>query len=152
MDQKARSIPDEVKEAIEVIREKKEMKELTGEELVTLAEKMGKHLADAKLKTSQIRKFLDAVISVRGHGVNDSNVNYRDETMMIKPKLAYAAARADNKWENPVQSLMDFLSPCIDRVEDKEDFIQFANLVEAIVAYHKYYEAKRTAGGRHVGK
>lgn len=109
------------------------------ERLVGYAESLGRHLVQINLKTNQIRKFLDAVkkisaVKLTGPAEGGRDSFDRDGVKLLKPKLAYAAGR-----QSEVKPLMKVLEPCIDRVETKEDFKQFARLVESIVAYHRYY-------------
>ncbi|HNR69407.1 MAG TPA: type III-A CRISPR-associated protein Csm2 [bacterium] len=133
----------EVTETVQVIKAKQRLAEFKGEELVSFADAIGRLLSSqpVDLKTSQIRKFLDAVKSIRSRGVIEKTFDFRTEAMMMKPKLAYASGRADSR-RNGVQPFMDVILPCIDQIYKQEDFEQLANFVEAIVAYHKYYGGK----------
>ena len=61
----------------------------------------------------------------------------RNDLVMLKPKLAYAAARNE-----AVADLRDALTQAIDRVgEDPKRFKNFVDFFEATLAYH------RAAGG-----
>ena len=121
-----------------VVREISSLKNLSGlqaDRLVDLAEKMGDFLANRiRLKTSQVRKFLDAVNGIKSQGTQESGADFRSACMLLKPKLAYAAGRQDE-----VKPLMAVLVPCIDRVYGKEDFTSFYRFVESIIAYHRYH-------------
>ena len=109
--------------------------ELEAAALVEYGEKMGDFLANqVRLKTTQIRKFLDAVNKISAEGLDKEDEFFRERTILLKPKLAYAAGRQDE-----VKPLMTVLDPCMDRVEDGKDFDRFARFVESIVAYHKYH-------------
>lgn len=109
---------------------------LEADKLVDLAEKMGDFLANRiRLKTSQIRKFLDAVNEIKSKGSLEKEEKFfRSECILLKPKLAYAAGRQDE-----VKPLMAVLAPCIDRVHNKADFDRFYRFVESIIAYHRYH-------------
>lgn len=99
-----------------------------GEPLVAAAENLGQKLA-RKLKTSQIRKVYGAVKKIQM-----SDEFRRNDLIMLKPKLAYAAAR------NPeVTDLKDALTQAIDHVDDEEKFKNFVDFFEAILAYHKAF-------------
>lgn len=117
------------------IQEYSELKNLPATELVSIADKMGKYLKDIGLKTNQIRRFFDGVRKIdvqfnRGRSFN------RDNVILLKPKLAYAAGRQ----ERTVKPLMEILNPAIDRAIDSyESFKRLLALIEGIVAYHKYY-------------
>ena len=104
-----------------------------GEPLVEAAKKLGEKLA-RNLKTSQIRKVYGAVKKIQM-----SDEFHRNDLIMLKPKLAYAAARNDEE----VTDLKDALTQAIDRVgDDPQRFKNFVDFFEATLAYH------RAAGGR----
>ena len=104
-----------------------------GEPLVAAAEDLGNRLENRQLKTAQIRKVYGAVKKIQM-----SDVFRRNDLIMLKPKLAYAAARNDE-----VTDLKDALTQAIDRVgDDPQRFKNFVDFFEATLAYH------RAAGGR----
>ena len=104
-----------------------------GEPLVEAAEKLGEKLVARNLKTSQIRKVYGAVKKIQ---MGDKF--HRNDLIMLKPKLAYAAAR-----NNEVTDLKDALTQAIDRIgDDPQRFKNFVDFFEATLAYHK------AAGGR----
>lgn len=104
-----------------------------GEALVTAAEDLGNRLENRQLKTAQIRKVYGAVKKIQM-----SDEFHRNDLIMLKPKLAYAAARNDE-----VTDLKDALTQAIDRVgDDPQRFKNFVDFFEATLAYH------RAAGGR----
>ena len=104
-----------------------------GEPLVEAAEDLGNRLENRQLKTAQIRKVYGAVKKIQM-----SDVFRRNDLIMLKPKLAYAAARNDE-----VTDLKDALTQAIDRVgDDPQRFKNFVDFFEATLAYH------RAAGGR----
>jgi CRISPR-associated protein Csm2 len=103
-----------------------------GEPLVKAAEDLGRKLKDQGLKTNQIRKVYTAVKKIQWSGFD------QNQLIMLKPKLAYAAARDD-----AVTDLKDALTQAIDRVgDDPKRFKNFVDFFEATLAYHK------DAGGR----
>ncbi len=102
-----------------------------GEPLVKAAQNLGRELAK-NLKTSQIRKVYTAVKKIQWGGFD------QNQLIMLKPKLAYAAAR-----HRSVEQLRDALTIAIDKVgNDEKKFQNFVDFFEAILAYHK------AAGGR----
>ncbi len=132
--------PDVARAIVDKIGKLDNLAALKGQELVDYANDLGKFLKERELKTSQIRKFLDAVKRLKYLERNDRGFDFRNEAMMIKPKLAYASGRQENpKKPNPVRPLMDVMNICIDKIRGREDFEKFGQFVEAIVAYHKYY-------------
>lgn len=104
-----------------------------GEALVTAAEDLGNRLENRQLKTAQIRKVYGAVKKIQM-----SDEFHRNDLVMLKPKLAYAAAR-----NSAVTDLKDALTQAIDRVgDDPQRFKNFVDFFEATLAYHQ------AAGGR----
>ena len=99
-----------------------------GEPLVTAAENLGRKLA-RNLKTSQIRKVYGAVKKIQM-----SEEFNRNELIMLKPKLAYAAARKPE-----VEDLKDALTQAINQVDNNEKFKNFVDFFEAILAYHRAF-------------
>lgn len=105
-----------------------------GQPLVEAAEKLGESLKNRGLKTSQIRKVYGAVKKIQ------VSEEFRpNDLIMLKPKLAYAAAR-----NQTVTDLKDALTQAIDKVIDevaeekrKFKFKNFVDFFEATLAYHK---------------
>jgi CRISPR-associated protein Csm2 len=108
--------------------------------LVDTAETLGPDLKRGELTTAQIRNIFGLI----------KKMEHRDfspgELLLVKPKLAYAAARHNKAG---LTMLKDVLSDAIDVVVEVDDqkvqtrrFEQFVNFFEAILAYH------REAGGR----
>ena len=99
-----------------------------GDALVNAAEDLGKRLERRQLKTAQIRKVYGAVKKIQM-----SDEFRRNDLIMLKPKLAYAAARND-----AVTDLKDALTQAIDKVgDDPHRFKNFVDFFEATLAYHK---------------
>lgn len=98
-----------------------------GDALVTAAEKLGQTLKSRGLKTSQIRKIYGAVKKIQM-----SDEFQRNDLVMLKPKLAYAAAR-----NHEVTDLKDALTQAIDQVDNEKKFKNFVDFFEATLAYHK---------------
>jgi|JFJP01.1.fsa_nt_gi CRISPR-associated protein Csm2 len=124
------------------------LKEYKTRELVEDTEKLGRKLAqeqDPKLKTTQIRKFLDAInrLKVKTSGLTDLPEDVKSELHLLRPKLAYAAARqATDRNPGPVEPLKKVLEAALKKDMDMEDFFRLVQLIEAIIAYHK------AAGGK----
>ncbi|MDE0399144.1 MAG: type III-A CRISPR-associated protein Csm2 [Candidatus Poribacteria bacterium] len=105
-----------------------------GQPLVDAAEKLGESLKNRGLKTSQIRKVYSTVKKIQM-----SKEFQQNDLIMLKPKLAYAAAR-----NRAVTDLKDALTQAIDKVIDevaqekrKFKFKNFVDFFEATLAYHK---------------
>lgn len=110
----------------------KSLKEYPIRKLVQHAEVFGPELKRQRLETNQIRKFLDAINQLKAKLVGDDFSAIETEVVLLKPKLAYAAAR-----QNAVRPLNNVMSAAIDKVHSKEDFDRLVQLIESIIAYHK---------------
>ena len=109
-----------------------------GRALVDAAESLGPRLKQNRLTTNQIRNVYGMVKRMELR-LDRDDFEY-DELILLKPKLAYAAARADNEG---ARELKNVLSWAIDEVgTDRKHFDRFVDFFEAILAYH------RAAGGR----
>lgn len=101
--------------------------------LVNHAEKFGPYLKQQRLETNQVRKFLDAINRLKSVLAQENEFSkIETEVVLLKPKLAYAAAR-----EKAAKPLSEVMSKAIDKVESKEDFERLVQFIESIIAYHK---------------
>ncbi|WP_254565576.1 type III-A CRISPR-associated protein Csm2 [Oscillatoria sp. HE19RPO] len=101
--------------------------------LVNHAEKFGPYLKQQRLETNQVRKFLDAINRLKSVLAQENNFSKIDtEVVLLKPKLAYAAAR-----KPAAKPLSEVMSKAIDKVKSKEDFERLVQFIESIIAYHK---------------
>jgi CRISPR-associated protein Csm2 len=101
--------------------------------LVNHAEKFGPYLKQQRLETNQVRKFLDAINRLKSVLAQENEFSkIETEVVLLKPKLAYAAAR-----EKAAKPLSQVMSKAIDKVESKEDFERLVQFIESIIAYHK---------------
>jgi CRISPR-associated protein Csm2 len=112
-------------------------------DLVKDAEQLGAELKLGKLETNQVRKFLDAINQIKANLIDetatsqDSFKKIEVDIVLLKPKLAYGAAR--QKAAKPLQEVLDV---AIDKVHNILDFERLVQFVESIIAYHK------AAGGK----
>lgn len=101
--------------------------------LVKHAEEFGPYLKQQRLETNQVRKFLDAINRLKADLAEKNDfAAIETEVVLLKPKLAYAAAR-----QRAAKPLSDVISDAIDKVYSKEDFERLVQLIESIIAYHK---------------
>lgn len=118
---------------------------LTPEDIDSISETYGHKLADRRegIKTNQVRNIFSTVLALRTKLKTEKEFtdDIHNDLVLIKPKLAYAAGRQRN-----VKPLYELLSQGItatvnskDQVKGLENFIQ---LVESIVAYHKFHGGK----------
>jgi len=115
---------------------------LKPEDIDSISENYGLKLADRRegIKTNQVRNIFSTVLALRTKLKTEKGFTeeIHNDLVLIKPKLAYAAGRQRN-----VRPLYELLSLGItaavnstDQVKGLENFIQ---LVESIVAYHKFH-------------
>lgn len=129
--------------------EGKSLKDYPIRALVKHAEAFGPELKRQRLETNQVRKFLDAINQIKAKFPQiDEEVNHlsltseekekirfakiESDIVLLKPKLAYAAARQD-----AVKALNRVMAEAIDKVHSKADFDRLVQLMESIIAYHK---------------
>lgn len=139
---------------------KKWITESIDENMIKWAEKFGEYLAQKEnnlkeLSSSQLRKFFGALKALQNEILMDSDLaddkeisNYKHELLMLKPQLAYAAARAKTDYAK-IHNFHEIISECIDYVQTKKHFKNFISLVEAIVAYHKVEEESKKKSNEH---
>jgi CRISPR-associated protein Csm2 len=131
------------KAIVDRIKEFNNFSEYGIRDLVKDAEKLGDDLKRGRLETNQVRKFLDAVKRIKANLIDEVTEGderfgvIEVEIVLLKPKLAYAAAR--QKSAEPLQEVLDI---AIDRVHTLLDFERLVQFVESIIAYHK------AAGGK----
>jgi CRISPR-associated protein Csm2 len=122
--------------------------------LVQVAERVGRDLARLggnwespnALATSQIRSVfgkvreLDMHVRTAAAAVTELDQETYRELQLLRPKLAYQAARATGRGVRGVEWLKQTLDPAIQLVErDRQRFRHFVDFFEAILAYHKAY-------------
>lgn len=94
------------------------------------------------LTTSQIRRFFGEIRRIEADYQNLSS-----QIIMINPKLAYAVGRDLDKRGNPKSKIFEFYNEVKTGVSfirfnsgnEESDFKNFVKIIEAIVAYHKFY-------------
>lgn len=136
------SIAQEITEAIKTLQN---FQDYNIRALVEHAAKFGPYLKQRRLETNQIRKFLDAVNRLKARlnqnttaerisNQNDENLfaEIEADIVLLKPKLAYAAARQD-----AAKPLSEVMSVAIDKVHNLKDFERLVQFIESIIAYHK---------------
>ena len=111
-----------------------------GDPLVSTAERLGQQISDRRngVTTSQIRKVFSAVKKIQMK-VKMGEEFQLNELIMLKPKLAYVAARAPDQRKANTEKLKDVLTQAIGLVDDKTKFQNFVSFFEAILAYHKAF-------------
>ncbi len=121
--------------------------ELTIDDAIEYANSIADHLASAKIKTHQLRRFFSAIKNIKNN-VDAKNIQLISslhqedyaELQMLRPQLANAAGRLKGNERKAFEDLLVILKPIFQQVKNKQDFNRFVNLFESIVAYHKAYE------------
>lgn len=121
----------------------------TSHEDMDLIEDLGKYLADARegnrggwfagrnaISTSQIRIAYGEITRLKMQ-FNESAM------MMLRPKIAYAAARDGGDVYKDLQMVISTGIDQVSKSNNKQNaFTNLANLFEAMLAYHKAYGGK----------
>lgn len=116
-----------------------------GKTLVEVAEDVGRRLQQERLTTSQIRNVFGEVKRMEMRMVETGRFDSH-EFVLLKPKLAYAAARArqSDRRSTGADTLQRVLSWAIDEVgSENKNFDRFVDFFEAILAYHKAADVKK---------
>lgn len=130
------------------------IKDRIDKDCVDFTEKLGKFLCDindrgfsgpSALTTSQIRNFFGEVKRIQLNGIEKGN--NKSAFLLIRPKLAYAEARAKmrNSYSR-IKVFKDFVQLAHAEVDTnaepeilKRSFQNFVDFLESILAYHKAY-------------
>jgi CRISPR-associated protein Csm2 len=104
---------------------------------IEYALKLGNYLQENGFTTSQIRNIYGEVKRIELSGFEDNYSNF----LLLQPKLAYAAARADKR-DGGAKTFKEQITVAIKEVIGNGDkstkrFNNFCQLFEAILAYHK---------------
>lgn len=102
---------------------------------IEFAESFGKFLQEAKFTTSQIRSVFGEVKRIQLKGFDKERRSF----LLLRPKVAYAAKRAENKGATAFQQVIDQAIKTVAVEEPNSDrrFVNFCDFFEAILAYHK---------------
>ena len=138
-----------------------DMSKVTPDTLDRLAKELGKDLAGVYLdrggkerqsndvKTHQIRNLYSAVQRIRARAERQSEdiAEINRQLIFFKPLLAYASARQNKQQQQEKmkvlrERLLEAIDGVVKKTDQKEHEKARANfffLMEAIVAYHKFY-------------
>lgn len=104
--------------------------------MIDFAAGAGEELAK-KLTTSQIRNIYSEIKRIQSVGFeNDKSSFY-----LLKPKVAYAYGRTIKKGlgDKGLKTFKDIFDEAVAVVNDENTYNNFCDLMEAILAYHKYF-------------
>lgn len=109
------------------------------QETITWAQGFSRQLTEGhdNLTTSQLRKFFGEFKRIQAMGYDKAKTDF----ILLQAKLAYSVGRATSKGNALKMKLFaDTVSKGIQLVSNEDEYNNFIDVLEAIVAYHKYYE------------
>jgi CRISPR-associated protein Csm2 len=107
------------------------IKEGANQQLPDFAEKMGKYMANNGLTNSKIRSIYGEIKRIQMGNFEKEKASF----FLLRPKVAYALGRDPrNKGLQLFKLIFDQSSK---DVSDQRTYLNFCNLLEAILAYHK---------------
>lgn len=132
----------EIDEIIKKIEDLEKLSDLRPEDYADkngYADKIAK--SSRNLKSTQLRKFFGAIRTMEKK--LDSWDHIEPEFYLLKPQIAYAKGRnlIPNGFYRVVIACMDKIDKGNEE-EKCENFKTFIKFMEAIVAYHKFYEGR----------
>lgn len=105
-------------------------------DLVDFAETVGEFMAKNGLTNSKIRNVYGEIKRIQmGEFEKEKSSFY-----LLKPKVAYALGR-DERNEG-LKLFKKIFDECFNDVKDQKSYLNFCNLMEAVLAYHKAFGGK----------
>lgn len=107
-------------------------------ETIIYADGMGKKLKEEGLTTSQIRNVFGEMRKIQMNGFEGEKASF----LLLRPKLAYAVKRQNAKG---MEAFYDLFCVAYDAVDTdnaqaaSKQFDQLLQIMEAVLAYHKYH-------------
>ena len=98
---------------------------------VDFCESVAKHLVSQKMSASYVRNIFGELKRIETKGFNNCQVDF----YMLRPKVAYSTARANNRGMN-MQLFRNVFEAMMPHVTDRT-FKNMVNMIEAIIAFHK---------------
>jgi len=108
------------------------------EETIDFANEFGKQVAAGGLTTSQIRIVFGEMRRIQMNGYR----NQKTDFLLLKAKLAYAVKRHNKFGLTDLYAFFEEAYGAVDKVNDdngEKHFKNLMDLMEAILAYHKYH-------------
>ncbi|MCI2109284.1 MAG: type III-A CRISPR-associated protein Csm2 [Bacteroidales bacterium] len=107
-------------------------------DMIVFAKSAGKNLADAKLTSSKLRNIYGEIKRIQIGGYEKEKRAF----LLLQPKVAYTVGREDQKNRKGVGIFQNIFDRASNYVSDANTYNNFCNLMEAIVAYHKFFGDK----------
>lgn len=130
---------DEIKKTADVILEGFKNEWVTNgpdKECVEFCDRLAHIFAEGKLSSSFIRNIYGELIRIQVGGFD----NHKSAFYLLRPKVAYAATRSDNK--EIAEYYKKLYNKMADCVESAAHFDNLVKIAEAVIAYHKTYYDK----------
>ena len=111
------------------------------QEMIEFTKKLGQFLKEYRVSSSQLRNIYGEITRIKLKGIENEIPAF----WLLKPKIAYNAARIDKRNEKEAfNELVKILNQAIDSVDlqNAKTFDNFQKFFEAILAYHKFYGGK----------
>lgn len=105
-------------------------------DLVIFAETMGNYMANNGLTNSKIRSIFGEIKRIQMGEFDKEKSSF----YLLKPKVAYALGR--EKTNKGLQLFKLLFDKSSEYVNSQKCYLNFCNLVEAVLAYHKAYGGK----------
>ncbi len=104
------------------------------DETIAFVESMGKCLES--VSSSQLRNIYGEIIRIKMKGFDEEKTAF----LLLKPKVAYNYGRLKGREQKSFGTFKEeFFDKAHKEVKNEENFKNFVNLFEAILAYHKVY-------------
>lgn len=104
--------------------------------MIEYAEAYGKYMAHSNLTNSKIRSIYGEIKRIQINGFEKSKTSF----YLLKPKVAYALGR--EPYNRGLKAFKKVFENGFVYVDSQNTFNHFAELFEAILAYHKSFEKK----------
>lgn len=99
--------------------------------LVIYAERAGQFMAENKLTSSKIRSIYGEIKRIQMSTFEKEKSSF----FLLKPKVAYALGREPRNEGLKLFKLI--FDQCFDYVKDNASYVNFCNVMESILAYHR---------------
>jgi CRISPR-associated protein Csm2 len=139
-----RRIDTEVESILKEIEELKMLKDLKEKEIADekgYADRIASRLRG--MKTTQLRKFFDSIRKIKEELKDGGWEEVEADFYLLKPRIAHARGR------NLIpEEFNEFMKVCMRKVDigegrdKKENFEKMVDFLEAVVAYHRYYNPR----------
>lgn len=109
------------------------------QEMVDFAQKQGQILVDKGVTNTQFRNVYGEIKRIQSTGFDRE----RSHFYLLQPKMAYAVGRQkESTIKEGLKILEGIIRDSSPLVKNKEQYDNFCNLFESIIAYHKAFGGK----------